>query len=172
MEQHFVSYSAISCVLIMLVATVFSIYGYLSRKKFEQNHPNYELFAYGVWQVWVCIFCLPLIAAMFIFSASKGAVKGYDELLAMNLLFLALCLGMPAASNVCLYVGQSQLFAMNMFGRLKQVDFKDFELVDEKESWIFGGYTLLVGKRDSIRIWREYENSKLAIEKIKNNISR
>jgi hypothetical protein len=119
----------------------------------------------------MCIFCLPLLA-VFIFSASKGAVKGYDELVAMNLLYLALCLGLPAASNVCLYVGHNQLFAMDIFGRSKQVDFRVFGLVDEKESWIFRGYTLLVGKRDSIRIWREYENSKLTINKIKNRISR
>ncbi len=172
MERQFVSYAAISCLLIFLLAMTLSIYGYLARKKFVQNHPNHELFSYPVWHIWMCIFCLPLIAAMFIFSANKGAFNGYDELVAMNLLFLALCLGMPAASNVCLYVGHNQLFAMNLFGQLKQVDLNDFELVEEKESRVFGGYTLLVGKRDSIRIWRQYENSKLALDRIKNRISR
>ncbi len=172
MEQQFFSYVAISCLLTYLVAMTFSIYGYVARKKFEQNHPNHELFSYPLWYVWLYIFCLPLIAAMFIFSASKGAFKGYDELFGMNLVFLALCLVLPAASNVGLYVGHNQLFAMNLFGRLKQVGFNDFELVDEKESWIFGGYTLFVGKRNSIRIWHQFENSKLAIDMIKNRISR
>jgi hypothetical protein len=172
MNQQFVFYASLSCSLIYFGAIVLSLYGHHTRKRFEHNHPDVEHFPFKRWHVWLLIFSLPLLGAMFVFSTSKGAFKGYDELLVMNSVFLAICLLLPISSNVCLYVGDDQIFVINAFGLRKKIDFKGFELSDEKENWIFGGYTLLIGKLNSIRIWRDYENSNLAIDKIKRGLSR
>lgn len=158
----------ISFLLISLCLIVIVGIGYFSRKNFEERHPDFESFSHPSSDVKKCVICFPLITLMLIYSASKGAVRSVEELTFMSLVLSGIGLALPASANICLFVGNSRLFAMNLFGKIREVNLSKLKLAEEKIYSLGGGYTFLVGKTESLCIWHQFSNSQIAILNIKN----